>query len=309
MSKVRASALCAAALAIAAAGPLMLTPSRLLADDPAPAADPSNAATDQQRAAEFLQKVHALHWQQGPGTATLAGNSTIVIPKGSEFLGPPDSSTYIQLQGNPPSDNEYIFSSGDTGWFAVYGFDPSGYVKDNEKIDPDALLQTLKDQNAKDIEERKRLGMGALTLEGWYVPPHYDPTTHRLEWGTRLTDDTGAVILNYTVRILGRSGVTSVTLVSDPTRFDQDLASFKSTLNGYTFNPDQTYAAFQSGDKVAEYGLGALVVGGAAAVAAKAGLPFLKFIFVGIAAAGASVMAFFRRLFGRKTPQPPKPTL
>ena len=44
------------------------------------------------------------------------------------------------------------------------------------------------------------------------------------------------------------------------------------------------------GDKIAEYGLAALVVGGAAAVAAKSFAPFLKGILLAVAAAGGAAV-------------------
>lgn len=45
--------------------------------------------------------------------------------------------------------------------------------------------------------------------------PPYDPDTKRVEWGTRLRGDDGRIIVNYTVRLLGRRGVMHATLVSD----------------------------------------------------------------------------------------------
>ena len=72
------------------------------------------------------------------------------------------------------------------------------------------------------------------------------------------------------------------------------------------FTDDQTYAAYKPGDKVADYGLAALVTGGAVAVAAKSGL---WKVIVGALVAGwkfivAGVVALFAalgRIFKRKT--------
>jgi len=74
--------------------------------------------------------------------------------------------------------------------------------------------------------------------------------------------------------------------------------SSSRTLAGYRFNSGDTYSEFKSGDKVATYGLAALIVGGGAAVAAKSGLlKFLgKFIWVGLGA----VALFVKRLFKRQ---------
>ena len=58
-------------------------------------------------------------------------------------------------------------------------------------------------------------------------------------------------------------------LVSDPNSLEQDIKAFRTALRGFDFVSGQRYAEFRSGDKMAEYGLAALIVGGAAAAAAK----------------------------------------
>lgn len=91
----------------------------------------------------------------------------------------------------------------------------------------------------------------------------------------------------------------SALLVSDPTTLNTDLKDFHSALFNLTFDPGQTYSEFRAGDKVAEYGLAALVVGGAAAVAMKAGAGFFKVIGIAILAFVGIVVSFIRRLFSR----------
>ena len=120
--------------------------------------------------------------------------------------------------------------------------------------------------------------------------------------GTRIRDESGAITVNYTIRLLGRTGVMSATLVSDPTSLDNDVKSFKTALAGFNFNAGQKYFEFRSGDKIAEYGLAALVVGGAAAAVAKSGaFKFLgKFIGVGVLGGIAAAWAALRGLFSRK---------
>ena len=143
--------------------------------------------------------------------------------------------------------------------------------------------------------------METLTLEGWYVVPHYDVQTKRLEWATKLREESGDITVNYTIRLLGRSGVMNAVLVSSPGSLDDDIKAFKASLVNFTFNSGQRYSEFRTGDKVAEYGLAALIVGGAAAAAAKSGAfkAFGKLIafgvFGGLAAAGAAVRRFFSR--------------
>jgi uncharacterized membrane-anchored protein len=64
----------------------------------------------------------------------------------------------------------------------------------------------------------------------------------------------------------------------------------------------ERYAEFKPGDRAAEYGLAGLIVGGAAAAAAKSGAlkGFIKVIGVAAIAAFAALAAFLGRLFRRK---------
>ena len=134
-------------------------------------------------------------------------------------------------------------------------------------------------------------------LEGWYVAPHYDVQTKRLEWGTKLRDTHDNIIVNYSIRLLGRSGVLNALLVSNPASLDQDVKEFHSALSNLTFDSGQQYSEFRPGDKVAEYGLAALVVGGAAAVAVKSGAGFFKAIAIGVLALVGAVWGFLKRIF------------
>jgi uncharacterized membrane-anchored protein len=76
--------------------------------------------------------------------------------------------------------------------------------------------------------------------------------------------------------------------VADPDDLASAIADFKSTLTGFSYVPGQRYAEYKSGDKVAQYGLAALVTGGAAAIAVKTG--FWK-VIVGAAVAGWKFIA------------------
>jgi uncharacterized membrane-anchored protein len=259
-------------------------------------------AIAQQKAPEndIWAQITKLGWQFGPGQGDIGTVASIAIPQDSAFLGPAGTRRFLELQGNLGSDNNYAFGPRDLNWFSIFSFDPAGYVKDDEKIDPDKLLAILKQSNAASNEERKRRGLRTIVLEGWFVQPHYDVQSKRLEWGTKLRGETGDISVNYTVRMLGRTGVMSVILVSDPASLESDMKAFKAGLRGFDFASGQKYSEFRTGDKVAEYGLAALVVGGAAAAAAKAGLfKFLgKFIWVGLIALGG-LWAALRKFFSR----------
>jgi uncharacterized membrane-anchored protein len=241
--------------------------------------------------------IAALAWQRGPADAQIGKVATLKLGQGQAFLDAPNTRRFLELNQNPPRDNHYTLVGGDGSWFAVFYFENSGYVKDDETLDAAALLKSLQATDEPSNRERKRLGMPPLYTVGWHVPPHYDLTTKRLEWGMRLRTDANDAIVNYTIRLLGRRGVVHATLVSDPEHLDRDIADFKTALASYSFVPGEKYTEFRSGDRIAEYGLAALVLGGGAAVAVKSGFgkALAKFVVVGVVALGSAVAAFFRR--------------
>ena len=258
----------------------------------------------QESKSEVPEQIKALQWQD-KGDGAIAGKATVKIPQGYGFLGESDTSKLLQMYGNPPSTEHFLIAPKSLDWFAVFSFDDTGYVKDDEKIDAPELLKSMQASDEAGNKERKRLGLEALYTDGWQVPPHYDTGTKRLEWGLRLRDEHGDKNVNYTSRILGRSGVMSATLVSDTETLAKNTDEFKKVLTGFNYNSGQTYAEFKNGDKIAAIGLGALVLGGAAAVATKKGLwgligGFLAAGWKFIAAAAVALFAGIGKLLGRK---------
>ena len=223
--------------------------------------------TPEQRRAEFAK----LPWQPGPADGAIGSKAKLKVPEGTRLLPEAHGGRFLELTGNLPKAGQTILVA--PNWWAVLSFSDVGFIKDDEKLDADALLKTLQESDGPANEERKKRGIPQLTTEGWAVPPFFDAQTKYLEWGLRLRAEGEAQpVINYTVRLLGRSGYESVVLVTDAETLQRDVAELKAMLKGFNFNGGETYAEFKAGDHVAEFGLGALVLGGAAAAAAKAGL-------------------------------------
>jgi len=245
-----------------------------------------------------------LDWQRGPASFTLGNRATIRLPERSAALSESESSKFLKLTGNLPSPGLNIIVG--NNWWATFEFDESGYIKDGDEIDADALLKQLKAQDEPSNEARRRQGLSELHTDGWYVAPHYDKSTRHLEWGLRLhASDDPAPVINYTVRLLGRHGYERVVLVSSPETLDRDVAEFKTLLGAFEFNGGEKYSEFRQGDRVAQFGLAALVAGGAAAVAAKTGfwkalLAFLAATWKLVAGAVVAALAAIGKMFGRK---------
>lgn len=249
--------------------------------------------------------ISKLDWHIGPKTETIAKIATLKTLDGEGFLDQKNSDQFLTLTDNIATGSTNILVAENQNWWATFDFEDSGYIKDDEKIDADELLKTLKDSDEASNEYRTELGLPKLYTVGWAVEPHYDEKTKRLEWALKIKDDEGEEIINYTIRLLGRSGVMNATLVSDEENLQANIQEFKQSLAGFDFNTGQRYSEFREGDKVAEYGLAALITGGAVAVAAKKGLfatllVFLAKIWKIVAIAAIALIGGFTSIFKRK---------
>ena len=255
-------------------------------------------ACAQSSKADVERVYRELQWLPPGGTGNLASKATFKASSAYTFLNPADTDKFLKLNGNPPQGSSVTVAPTKGDWFGVLSFAPEGYVKDDESIDADALLKTLKSQNSAGNEEKRKQGYQTLTLEGWALAPRYDRQNQRLEWGTLLRAEDQSLVVNVSTRLLGRSGYTAVVLVTTPATLDSDLQDFKTALKNFEYVGGEKYSEWREGDKVAAYGLGALVLGGAAAaVSSKGGF---KVIGLAIAAAAAALWAGLRKLFARK---------
>jgi len=264
---------------------------------------PSESQSAEQKA--FVEKIRALEWIKGPATVTADGNAQLIIPEQYLYLDAPNTTKFLELQHNLSDGREVMIAPRTLQWQAYLKFSDEGYVKDDEKIDATALLKTLKEHTENANVERQRRGWSVVHLVDWATPPVYNTTTKRLEWATILESQDQRRDVNFSTKILGRRGYTSVIMVTDPGNLSEAEHSLDTVLTGYAFNPGETYADWRSGDKVAKYGLAALIVGGVAAVAAKKGLfsvlaGFLAVAWKFLVAAAVAGMTWLRRLFTKK---------
>jgi uncharacterized membrane-anchored protein len=245
----------------------------------------------------------AVDWQAGPMRGALGRVAEIDVPSGFVFVDAANARRLLEVNQNLVSGDELgaVAPEGDgpeDSWVVFFEFDESGYVSDEERgeLDAQELLDTLRDGNAAGNEERERRGWDRLELVGWAKEPFYDPKTNNLTWATRLRSSSGETI-NWSTRLLGRRGTMNVDLVIQPDQLQSALPRFEELLAGFAYVEGQRYAEFRAGDKVAEYGLTALIAGGAGALGAKTGL-FGK-LWKGIVAAGVALAALAKKLFGR----------
>ena len=241
------------------------------------------------------------------------GLATLDLPADFRYLDPQETDIVLRAWGNPPGHETLgmLVPAGvrvlaPEGWGVIISFGEDGYVKDDDaaKIDYHDLLTNMQQATREANPERAKAGYATVELVGWAEPPRYDSMAHKLYWAKDLkfTDDS-AHTLNYNIRVLGRRGVLVLNAVASMDRLESVRRDMAKVIGVVEFNGGRRYGDFIPGtDKVAEYGIAALIAGG---LAAKAGLfkvllgalvALKKVVVLGLVAAAA----FLRKLFRRK---------
>jgi uncharacterized membrane-anchored protein len=249
-------------------------------------------------------------WVIGPAVVDLGKDlAELSINEKYIFADSEDTKKIMEYMGNPLSNSEigYIAPNDETSnWFIVFDYIPIGYVKDDEKdsIDSDAILKAIKKgtEHANKIREKK--GFAPVIVKSWQNEPYYDANTHNLTW-TLLAEQNGAELVNHNVRILGRHGYISLVLVTDVATLNACRAQLDEIVANISYKQGKSYAEYVQGDKVAKYGLTALIAGGAAATAAKFGLFKIlarawKVILIAVFGFFAALKNKIKSIFGRK---------
>ncbi len=251
---------------------------------------------------------------RGPATVPLGRTAELKVPEGCGFVGEAGLQKFYELTKNDLTGGEVGVLVGARSWMLFFDYKDSGYIKDDEKNQLDAakLLSSLSAGQEQANASRKERGWDTLKITGWTTPPHYDDKTNHLKWAINLAtsrDNFAGTFINESVRLLGRGGVMNVTMVTGNNSFRADeIATDALLASNFGFVPGQKYSEFKSGDRIAAYGLGALVLGGAGVLAAKAGLfaklglllaKFGKLIFVALAAIGGYFIKMWKKITGR----------
>lgn len=289
---------------------LLLTPIMALADV-APREEAEEPAQQQEEALQAPPP----GVKPGPAQIELGHDLALDVPEDHVFLDKPVASKLLEQNGSFYHDNLLgivVSKDEQAPWFVVIRYEDEGYIRDDEKLDADEILDAIKEGQEAANEERVKRGFKALRIGGWTEAPHYDQAQHHLVWALNASTDDGTSV-NYNTRVLGRRGFVSLNLVADPENLEASKPHVVKLLENTTFKEGARYADFQEGtDKVAEYGLAGIVLGGAglgAAKLAKVGLlakagKFLIALLVAgkkfIAIAAIGLIVLLKKLFGGK---------
>ncbi|WP_418128711.1 DUF2167 domain-containing protein [Variovorax sp. 375MFSha3.1] len=254
------------------------------------------------KAAKAVQKV-------GPVDITLRDQAHLHLPAGYVWVPTPAAAQLMRSMGNRTDDTFIgaIFPADDADWMAVVKFVKEGYIKDDDAKDwnADDLLKSLKEGTEAANEERAKRGIPSIEVTGWAQKPQYDASSHRLVWSAlskRKGTTDGNQGVNYNTYALGREGYLSLNLITNAKDLDKYKPDASKLLGAIQYDDGKKYADFNSStDKVAAYGLAALVAG---AAVKKLGLfaiiaAFLaKFAKLAVVAGGAALWGI-AKLFKR----------
>lgn len=254
----------------------------------------------------------------GPATVPMLDQAELRLPDQYVFIPSTEAAGLLRSMGNRPGDDllGMIFSNKDNAGdaFLVLRYVKAGYIKDDDAKDwdVDEMLASIKAGTEESNADRRSRGLDELEVVGWVERPRYDAAAHQLKWslsskkkGEANNTDQG---VNYNTYALGREGYISMNLVTALAVVEAQKPMVSQLLGGLQFNDGKRYADFNaSTDRVAEYGLAALVGGVAAkklgffALAAAFVAKFAKVI--GLAVVGLGAGAF--RVFRTKKAAPP----
>ena len=309
-ARLTAGLLLACALAATNAGNAATSATPATSTAPATASTASSLEAEQEaafKAAKAVQKA-------GPADIPLRDQAHLKLPEGYIWVPTPAAAQLMRSMGNRTDDTFIgaIFPADDNAdWMAVVKFVKEGYIKDDDAKDwnADDLLKSLKEGTEAANEERAKRGIPGIEVTGWAQKPQYEAATHRLVWSalSKKKGDTGdRQGVNYNTYALGREGYLSLNLITNAKDLDTYKPDAAKLLAALQYDDGKKYADFNSStDKVAAYGLAALVAG----VAVKKlgifalALAFLaKFAKIAVVAGGAAIWGV-AKIFKKKNPE------
>ncbi len=240
--------------------------------------------------------------------------ATVTTPEGYKYLdGDASEMILTDLWGNPPSEAEdrslgmllpdANTPNTDSSFVINITYSEEGYIDDSDagSLDYDELLADMKADVQAANPMRVEHGYDPVELIGWASPPFYDAVAKKLHWAKELKfGDAETNTLNYNIRVLGRRGYLELNVIGEMYVLDEVKEKVDDIIHSVNFDEGNLYREFDPKiDKVATYGIGALIAG---KLAAKAGLlaklgiilaKFWKIIALAVIGLGAGLKRFF----------------
>jgi uncharacterized membrane-anchored protein len=256
-------------------------------------------------------EIARLHWRKGPGNYDLGdSHARVSLPQNIEILTGAEAERMAFLNNGIELPQTVAMARTRTSDAIIYvDYYADGFVTDTDwsEIDAAALLEDIRDSTEAANAERASNGFAPMHTIGWLIAPTYDPARNTARWAVEL-EESGERFANIQVIKLGRHGYHQITWAGPVHGADGTPMFLQAMIDGHSYDDGFRYADYVEGDKLAGFGIGALVTASAigskpgkgviAAIVATVVLIAKKAWFVvlgGLAAIGA----FLKRLFNR----------
>lgn len=279
-------------------------------------ADPAAALTADEEIAALKQ----LPWTRTAGIYTLPiSGSKLALSRGYIAVFGPDAQRAYKLFGNPSERSRLetvVVGGKDLDQVVTFeNISSTGYIglDDWGQLDPAALLAEIQHNTDLENQQRRQQGISALHVRAWVQPPTLDRSTATAYWAIASDEETGGINVNSVALRLGRDGFEKLTWIGMEDQY-QATDVLAVMLRAHSFAPGTSFADHISTDRMAGYGVAALVatVLGAKAVkvaaggAAAGGLAALGKLFPALLAAIAGafykLVQWLRRLWRKPAP-------
>ncbi|VVB44482.1 hypothetical protein RHAL1_01273 [Beijerinckiaceae bacterium RH AL1] len=270
-------------------------------DTPPPA---SGTAADAREAA--IRRIRALPWKIVQGMSLPQSKATIAnLPDFAGVAGD-DARTFRSIvdgRSDPSVEGDIIRRSNSSE--ILFSWHDVGYVdaKDFADIDPDKLIESVREATFAGNEESTRAGLRPITAVDWIRKPTWNENLHTAYWMMQGVHDDGERTVNAVALKLGRRGYEKMVWITSPDQIGRadDLSLVQ---DAYSYPSGDRYEDHATGDKVAAYGIAGLVAGVIGLKAAKVIgigaflLAFKKFFFLLLVPfiwVGNKIRALFRK--------------
>ena len=242
-----------------------------------------------------LQKFEAsLDWKEAGNYPLPLSNSTLILPEEHVVLIGKDADALRVFWGDSPNPSiEAISYTAQHTEPVIFSFHSEGYIslEDWSDVDPQALLQSYIENTERENKERKQKGLRSLHVLGWLQEPTLDKETHTVYWALEAVanGDEEHFVNSFALR-LGRFGYEELIWITDKKSYISKGGELDLMLKAHSFDKGFRYTDYVSGDKVAAYGIAALVAASIGVKVLKTGgllLLIKKFGAVFIAACAA----------------------
>lgn len=214
-----------------------------------------------------------IRYQQGQ-IPIAGGQAMIQIPKGYQFIDSAQTRFILEeLWGNLPDasvqgmlvQETFRVNHADEEYTYVISYQPIGFVKDHDAHDTnyeELLFDMQQEQEAANFLRLQR-GYNTMSIVGWAELPYYDKEKKILHWAREIAVSGSDInVLNYEVRLLGRSSVISFNAVATMDKLEKVKQELPKVLAIARFSDGQEYRDFnKQTDAIAELTVGTMVAG------------------------------------------------